>query len=106
MPHYELRDAFGTMYRLSTLDAETAERWFGEWLPRLFGDLPDDYGLPVMSVCALPTEDGHTDWATDSRYYRDLFTIPRDPARALTAIAERRTWIEQQIRAKANDDGK
>jgi hypothetical protein len=57
MPRVEMRDAFGTMFRIDT-------------------------GIPA-----------------DTRYISQPFNIPRDPARALDALAARRAWIDEQIKA-------
>jgi hypothetical protein len=105
MPYYEMRDAFGSMYRLSTMSRETAQRWFDEWLPRLFrAEDPADMRSPLMLVWPMPTEDGKScDWAADTRFISEPFYIPRDPAQALAAIDRRREFIEEQVRlAHAN----
>lgn len=106
MPHYEMRDAFGMMYRLSTQDRDLAQRWFDEWLPRLYpADMDADYGLPVMSVWPMQFDGRQSaDWPTDTRYIRELFTIPRDPSLALAAIDQQRAEIDEQIR-KAHANG-
>lgn len=104
MPTYTLQDTAGVAYRLTTTDEYLARQWFSEWLPRLYPrDLPEKYGLPVIAVWPLPAEDSENmDWPADTRWISEPFTIPRDPKLALAAIAERRKWIEDQMR-QAND---
>jgi hypothetical protein len=98
MPRFTIRDAFGMGYELSSKDPELIQRWFDEWLPKLYpADAPEDYGDPVMMVWPLPEADGRSlDWAAKSPHIQDMFRIPRDPAKALAAIEDRRKWIEAQ----------
>lgn len=99
MPRYELRDASGQHFLLSTASDQLAQAWFDEWLPVLYPPgLADDYGLPLMQVYPLSPDGRSADWATDMRWVTIPFTIPRDPRLALAAIASRRIWIEQQAR--------
>jgi hypothetical protein len=98
MPSIELRDAFGTSYRISTTNRDTLQAWFDEWLPVLYPPDGDPrLGDPmIMSVYPLDPAGTGWDWTTDSRYLGDAFTIPRDPAKALEALDRRREWIEAQ----------
>lgn len=106
MPYYEMRDAFGTMYRITTQSTELAQAWFDEWLPRLYPpEMPADYGLPVMTVWPMWTADNLPDWAAFVPFISESFTIPRDPKMALAAIAERRALIDEKAR-QAHADGK
>jgi hypothetical protein len=98
MPHVEIRDAFGSSFRISTTSRELLQAWFDEWLPKLYpADADPQLGEPlVMSVYPLdPCGTGY-DWAADARYLADPFTIPRDPAQALAALDRRREWIDMQ----------
>jgi hypothetical protein len=106
VPTYTLQDAGGSVYRLTTMDRGLAQLWFDEWLPRLFDGLPEDYGLPLMTVWPLPSADGRSlDWAADTRFISEPFHIPRDPAQALAAIDRRREYIEEQVKV-AHANGK
>ena len=95
-----MQDAFGTMYRITTRSRELLQAWFDEWLPRLYpADAPEQLGDPlIVRVYPAPVTPGamEYDWSTDTRWIGQSFTIPRDPALALTALDARRAWIEEQ----------
>ena len=92
-----MRDAFGANFELSSQDPELIQRWFDEWLPKLYpADLPPDFGDPLIQVWPLSPDGRSLDWAAKSPHIQDLFRIPRDPAKVLAAIEDRRKWIEAQ----------
>jgi hypothetical protein len=100
MPRIDMRDAFGTTYRIDSMDWGILQQWFDEWLPRVFpASMPDSYGAPLLTVWPLPEADGRTmDWAADTRYITEPFYIPRDPSKALATIAARREEIEKKVK--------
>ena len=105
MPYIDLRDPFGTSYRITTLGEDLLQPWFDFWLPRLYPpDAPAGYGDPVLT--AYPTVFGsELDWPAWGPLIggNAPFTIPRDPALALEALRKRRTEIEDQAIANGWD---
>jgi hypothetical protein len=101
MPRVEMRDPFGTMFRIDTGIPGMLQAWFEEWLPKLYpAGMERDFGDPlIMSVYPLDPDGTGYDWPADTRYISQPFNIPRDPARALDALAARRAWIDEQIKA-------
>jgi hypothetical protein len=97
MPRVTLRDPFGMTFQISTMNDDLLQRWFDEWLPRLFpANMPQELGDPLVEVWPLTHADGRSlDWAAKSQHMGP-FTIPRNPAKALAVIEERRQWIEAQ----------
>jgi hypothetical protein len=102
MPRIEMRDAFGTSYRIDTSSDQTLQAWFGEWLPLLFpADLDIDYGQPlILRAEPLFDKENHPDWPPWMPYMHDPFHIPRDPAEALPALKRRREFIEKDAATK------
>lgn len=100
MPRIEMRDAFGTSYRIDTASDETLQAWFDEWLPRLFpAGLSGDYGEPlILRVEPLYPggADSAPDWPTWGPMMNEPFYIRRNPAEALPELGRRREWIEQE----------
>lgn len=98
MPHVEMRDAFGVMYRITTFGEDLLQEWFDFWLPRTYPDgLPPDAGEPVIGIWpAVDPQTGDADWPAWAPLLNDRFTIPRDPAKALQALRDRRAWMDAE----------
>jgi hypothetical protein len=101
MPRVELQDAFGTSYSITTRSRELLQSWFDEWLPLTYpADAPSEIGDPVIrAVYPLDVTGEGYDWPLCAQFMSDSFRIPRNPAKALEALDERRAWIEAQQHA-------
>jgi hypothetical protein len=102
MPRVELQDAFGQCFIIATTSRELLQAWFDEWLPVTYpADADPVLGDPIIrTVYPLDVVGTGWDWPGDTRYITRPFTIPRDPAKALAALDERRAWIEHRMRER------
>lgn len=108
MPRVDLRDAFGTSYQVATMDLELLERWFREWLPRLYPpELAEQYGEPAIIVWPLFDAERVPDWpASSTATYIEPFT--RDPGQAMAVLEDMRKRIEKDVSVQlevASDGG-
>lgn len=79
MPRIELRDPYGTAYRIDTRNVETTLwAWFDEVLPHIWLTAGDEVVWPSIIVWPMPSyhyAGGGMDWLYDSRVLGRIHTF-------------------------------